>query len=566
VSDRDGKVGRLRIALAQIDPAIGDLAGNAKKIVAAAQRAVEGGAHVVLFPELALTAYGPKDLLDRPSFVADVERAATALANELPPAIVCLVGAPTRATGGIGRDVRNSVLVYGGGRIERAIHKKLLPTYDVFDEDRWFEAGDVDPIVEIAIPGGASVKLGITICEDAWNDVTVMRGRVYQGNPVDAVVRAGADVIVNLAGSPFTRAKREGRPAMMRAIAQKHRRPVVMINQVGGHDDLIFDGGSLVVGPDGEDWARAAMFEEDVVICDVAPGGACARWPETDEAAVIDALVLGIRDYAARCGIRKAILGLSGGIDSALVACLAARALGAENVHAIAMPSRYSSEGSVTDARELADAIGLQFQIVPIEPIFAPYEPLLTAPLDAIGAPPAGDVTFENIQARLRMTILMALANRSGAILLNTGNKSEVACGYCTLYGDMAGGLAVISDLYKTFVYRVSREINRQAGRAVIPESTLTKAPSAELRPNQTDQDTLPPYDVLDAILERMIEGHRSSSQIAEDGFEPATIAKVARLVKLAEHKRRQMPPGLIVTSKAFGPGRRIPIAQRWSY
>lgn len=552
---------RLRVALCQLDPAIGDLEGNAAAILDAARQAQREGAEVALFPELAITAYGPRDLLERPAFVGAVERACEALAAALPPELVCLVGAPTRARGGIGRDLHNSVLVMRGGRIAQVIHKQLLPTYDVFDEDRWFEAGESDAIVEVA-----GVKLGITICEDAWNDVTVMRGRRYQGNPVEQVVRAGADVIVNLAGSPFTRTKREGRPAMMASIAEKHRRPVIMVNQIGGHDDLIFDGCSLVVGPDGTTWARAAAFAADVLVCDLAPGGPQRAWPETDEAAALDALALGVRDYAARCGMKKAILGLSGGIDSALVAAIAARALGAENVLGVAMPSRYSSEHSIADARALAVNLGMRFEIVPIEPIFAPYDDLLRAPLATLGEPPKDDVTFENVQARLRMTILMALANRAGAMLLNTGNKSEVACGYCTLYGDMAGGLAVISDLYKTFVYRVSREVNRQAGREIIPESTLTKPPSAELRPDQTDQDTLPPYDVLDAILVQLVEDQRSTREIVEAGFDPAVVARVARMVKLAEFKRRQMPPGLIVSGKAFGPGRRVPIAQRWAY
>ncbi|UJR86569.1 NAD+ synthase [Sandaracinus amylolyticus] len=551
----------LRIALCQLDYAIADLDGNLAAIVDAARRAKEGGAKVAFFSELAITAYGPRDLLERPSFIDAVERACETLARALPPDLVCLVGAPTRATGGIGRDLHNSVLVMRDGRIAQVIHKQLLPTYDVFDEDRWFEAGTSDPIVDV---GG--VKLGITICEDAWNDVTVMRGRRYQGNPVDAVVRAGADVIVNLAGSPFTLTKRAGRSAMLAAIAEKHARPVVMVNQVGGHDDLIFDGCSLVLGPDGATWARAAAFAPDVLVCDVAPGGPQRAWPETDEAAALDALALGVRDYAARCGMKSAILGLSGGIDSALVAAIAVRALGPDRVLGVAMPSRYSSEHSIADARALATNLGMRFEVVPIEPIFAPYDDLLRAPLAALGPTPADDVTFENVQARLRMTILMALANRAGAMLLNTGNKSEVACGYCTLYGDMAGGLAVISDLYKTFVYRVSREVNRQAGREIIPESTLTKPPSAELRPDQTDQDTLPPYDVLDAILAQLVEGQRSTREVVEAGFDPAVVARVARMIKIAEFKRRQMPPGLIVTKKAFGPGRRIPIAQRWAY
>lgn len=549
----------LRIAIAQLDPTIGDLDGNVAKIVAAAERAKAEGAQVALFSELAVTAYGPRDLLERPGFVAAVEQACARLARSLPPEVVCLVGAPVRTHRGVGRDLFNAVLVLRGGEIAQVIPKQLLPSYDVFDEDRWFEAGREPGLVEVA-----GTTLGVTICEDAWNDVSTLRGRVYPINPVARVVQAGAQVIVNLAGSPWTRPKRLGRAAMMAQIAVAHARPVVFVNQVGAHDDLIFDGCSFVVGPDGSTWARAAAFAEDVLVCDLAPGGPIRPWPPNEEAALIDALVLGIRDYAARCGFTRAIVGLSGGIDSALVACLAARALGAQNVLGVAMPSRYSSAHSVADARALAENLGMPFRIVPIEPIFAPYEDLLRVPLADLGPAPENDVTFENLQARLRMTILMALCNRAGALLLNTGNKSEIACGYCTLYGDMAGGLAVLSDLYKTVVYRVAHEINRQAGRDLIPRSTLTKPPSAELRPQQTDQDTLPPYDVLDGILELLVEGQLGSREIVARGFDPAVVAQVVRMVERAEHKRRQMPPGLIVTSKAFGPGRRIPIAQRW--
>lgn len=558
---------RLRVALCQLDLTIGDLSGNIARIVDAAHRAKADGAHVALFSELALTAYGPRDLLDRPAFVREVWERCETLATLLPPDLVCLVGAPTPRTSPpqscVGRELHNSVLVYRGGRISQIIRKSLLPTYDVFDEDRWFEPEEGDAIVEVC-----GVKLGVTICEDAWNDECALDGRRYAQNPVDTVVQAGADVIINLAGSPFTRSKREGRPQRMQAIARRHRRPIVMVNQMGAHDDLIFDGASFVAGPDGSMWARAAAFESDVLVCDLGPHGPMRAWPETDEAACVDALTLGIRDYATRTGIRKAVLGLSGGIDSALVAALAVRALGHENVIGVALPSRYSSEHSIEDARALASALGMHFEIVSIEPIFEPYADLLRAPLEAVsqGTSNESDTTFENIQARLRMTILMAIANRAHALLLNTGNKSEVACGYCTLYGDMAGGLAVISDLPKTFVYRVAHEINRQAGRALIPERTLTKPPSAELRPNQTDQDTLPPYDVLDAILELLVERHRSTQEIIEAGFDADLVNRIGRMVKLAEHKRRQMPPGLIVSDKAFGPGRRVPIAQRYTY
>jgi NAD+ synthetase len=408
------------------------------------------------------------------------------------------------------------------------------------------------------------IKLGVTTCEDAWNDTAPMRGRRYACDPIADVVAAGADVLVNLSGSPFTRGKRLGRPAMLAALAKKHARPVVMVNQVGAHDDIVFDGSSAIFGPDGSTWARAPSFREELVVADLAPGGVVHALAENEESAILDALTIGVRDYARRCGMTKAVLGLSGGIDSALVACIGARALGAENVHGVALPSRYSSDGSITDARALAEALGMPFQIVSIEPLYAPYHEVLPAPLATLGATPDGDVTFENVQARLRMTVLMAMANRMNGLLLNTGNKSEVACGYCTLYGDMAGGLAVIADVFKTLVYRLSHEINRQAARAIIPESTLTKAPSAELRPNQTDQDSLPPYDLLDAILALLVEEQRSPEDIVAAGFDEATVKKVCRLVRIAEHKRRQMPPGLIVTQKAFGPGRRVPIAQRY--
>ena len=548
----------LRFAVAQIDPAIGDLAGNTAKIVAMAERAHAAGAHVVVFPELALTAYGPRDLLDRPGFVRDVSSAIETLAGKLPKEIVAIVGAPT-AREGDGRALHNSAVVYANGRIQQVLHKRLLPTYDVFDEDRWFEPGTEPGVVVVE-----GVRLGISTCEDMWNDVAIMRGRPYAANPIADLVAKGVDVLVNLSGSPFTLRKREGRGLMLAEIARAHGLPVVMTNQVGAHDDIVFDGTSAIYGPDGSLWAQAPSFREELLVADLAPGGPMHALPATDEAAILDALVLGVRDYAQRCGMKKALLGLSGGIDSALVACIAARALGAENVHGIALPSRYSSEGSITDARALADALGMPFQIVSIEPLFAPYHEVLPKPLAALGDPAEGDVTFENVQARLRMTVLMALANRTNALLLNTGNKSEVACGYCTLYGDMAGGLAVIADVFKTMVYRVSREVNRQAGREIIPESTLTKAPSAELRPNQTDQDSLPPYDVLDAILAQLVEEQRAPEEIVASGFDELTVKRICRLVRISEHKRRQMPPGLIVTHKAFGPGRRIPIAQRY--
>ena len=549
----------LKIALAQINPTIGALEANATKIAEYAQRAEGEGAKLVVFPELALTAYGPRDLLDRPGFVRDVEAATEKLASRLPPGITCIVGAPTRNVAGLGRELHNSALVFAGGALTRVIHKRLLPTYDVFDEDRWFEPGHEPGILEL---GG--MRIGITICEDMWNDVELMRGRKYAIDPIDEVIHQGVDLLINLSGSPFTLRKNKGRAAMLSAIARFHSLPVAMVNQVGGHDDLIYDGQSGLWGPDGTAWATAPAFREHLLVTDVAPGGPVEGLPESDEAAILDALTLGVRDYAARCGIEKAILGLSGGIDSALVAVIAARALGPKNVLGVSLPSRYSSQHSKDDAQVLAENLGMPFDTVSIEPLFAPSLEVLPRPIERIGPASSGDVTYENVQARLRMTVLMALANRGGYLLLNTGNKSEVACGYCTLYGDMAGGLAVLSDVFKTAVYRVSREVNRQHGGELIPESTLTKPPSAELKPGQVDQDSLPPYDVLDAILHRLIEEHKSPSEIAGEGFSEETVTKVVRLVRISEHKRRQMPPGLIVTGKAFGPGRRVPIAQRY--
>ena len=549
----------LRLALCQINPTIGALEANSRLVVERAEEAARQGARVALFPELALTAYGPRDLLDRPGFVDDVERAIEALAPRLPKDLVCVVGAPTRTHQPLGRGLHNSALVFSGGHLVRVLSKRLLPTYDVFDEDRWFEPAHEPGTLDVD-----GVRLGVTICEDIWNDVELMRSRKYVVDPIDEVIQAGARVLVNLSGSPFSLPKRAGRAAMLSAIAKHHALPVAMVNQVGGHDDLVFDGQSGIWGPDGTTWAQAPAFREALVCADLAPGGPIEGLPLGEEAAILEALTLGLRDYTRRCGITKAVLGLSGGIDSALVACIAVRALGRENVFGVAMPSRYSSEGSVTDARALAEGLGLRFSVVPIEPLFSPYHEVLPPALDALGETPPGDVTFENVQARLRMTILMALANRTGGMVLNTGNKSEVACGYCTLYGDMAGGLAILADVLKTKVYAVSREVNRQHGGPLIPESTLTKPPSAELRPNQTDQDSLPPYDVLDAILERLVEQHEAPAHIAAAGFDEKVVADVVRLVRISEHKRRQMPPGIIVTGKAFGPGRRVPIAQRY--
>ncbi len=439
-----------------------------------------------------------------------------------------------------------------------SVHRKsLLPTYDVFDEHRH---SDPATAAELRLGVLGETKLGVTVCEDAWNDPAFWPNRLYDFDPVEHVVSLGAEILINISASPFTLEKRQLRPRMLAAQAKKHRRPLVFVNQVGGHDDLLFDGHSLAFDAAGNVLARAREFGEDLLVVDLATGEGTVREHASEMACALDALVMGTRDYAHKCGFRSAVVGLSGGIDSALVAAIAARALGSENVLGVSMPSRYSSEHSRTDARLLAENLGIRFETISIE---EPFTAFLSA-LAPVFADRLADVTEENIQARCRGVLLMALSNKLGHLLLTTGNKSELAVGYCTLYGDMAGGLAVISDVPKTMVYRLAREINRQAGRELIPESILVKVPSAELRPHQTDQDSLPPYDVLDGILELYVEKQLSEEEIVASGFDRAVVVDVLRKVRLNEYKRRQMPPGLKLTSKAFGPGRRLPIAQRW--
>jgi len=548
----------MRIALCQIDPVVGDLEGNVRRILDVTHRAEAAGARLALLPELAVCGYPPRDLLETPRFVDDTLEALAKLAAQVPRGLVVLVGVASRSDAEKGRRLHNSAAVIRNGAVERLVHKRLLPTYDVFDEDRYFERGETSEPIDVD-----GVRVGVTICEDVWNDVDMpISSRRYRDNPVADLVARGAEVIVNLAASPFTLTKRAGRGSMLAGIAQHHRVPLAFVNQVGGNDDLVFDGSSALYGPAGETWALGAAFEEDLIVTDLGPGGPVREHPRTDEGAAVEALVLGTRDYAHKCGFGRALLGLSGGIDSALAACIAAEALGAGNVLGVGMPTRYSSQGSIDDARSLAEALGIGFRVITIDPLFQAYLDGLGPHLEALGPAPDSDVTFENIQSRIRCATLMALSNRFGSLLLTTGNKSEIAVGYCTLYGDMAGGLAVISDLPKTFVYRVAAEVNRRAGRSVIPESTLTKVPSAELRPDQTDQDSLPPYEVLDAILQLHVQEGMSVSEIVSAGFDAGIVRRVVHMVRTAEYKRRQMAPGLIMTGKAFGPGRRYPIAQ----
>jgi NAD+ synthetase len=568
----------MRVALCQIDTTVGDLDGNRVRTLKAAQSAGAQDAQLAIFPELTLTGYPPRDLLDRPAFVEANLRALVQLATELPPELAVLVGFVDRRANGqlIGPELRpnkqtrlyNALALLRGGTVAHVFHKRLLPTYDVFDEDRYFEPGAASLVFDLH-----GTRFGVTICEDAWNDVESPLDRTYPSNPVADCVTAGAQVIINSGASPFDLQKRVNRPRMLAASAAAHGVPLVFVNLVGGNDDLIFDGSSAVYGRDGSVWARAAAFDEQVLVCELAPEQSVAPAFDRDADAALHALVRGTRDYARKCGFSKAVLGLSGGIDSSLVCAIAARALGPENVLGVAMPTRYSSQGSLDDARALAQALGVSCVTVPIDGIFQRYidvlDPVLRE-LEPGSADPQStpssqpDTTFENVQARIRGNTLMAISNRHGHLLLTTGNKSEIAVGYCTLYGDMAGGLAVISDLPKTFVYEVARAHDRLAGKQQIPESCYQKAPSAELRPDQRDEDSLPPYPVLDALLERLVEHGESSREVIAAGFDRELVERVAGMVARNEYKRRQMPPGLIVTRKAFGPGRRVPIAQRY--
>lgn len=542
----------MRIALAQINTVVGDLAGNEGKILAAYQRGVAAGAELVICPELAVVGYPPRDLLLKPAFVqanrATLERLAAQTG-----AVGLVVGFVGESTRRPGRALTNAAALLADGQIVAMRDKTLLPTYDVFDEDRWFE-----PAAENAPVEFRGRKLGLTICEDVWNDEEFWPERRYRPNPAVELVRAGAEVILNLSASPWHLGKEKTRFAMLRSLALKTQRPVVYCNLVGGNDELVFDGQSLVFNSEGGLVAQGEAFAEDFRVIETDVQGGAALRTYSDEELVHRALVLGTRDYLHKCGFKSVVLGLSGGIDSAVVACLAVEALGRENVRGLSLPSRFSSQGSLEDARLLAENLGIQYDVVAIEPPFQAVK----EQLQPLFAGRAEDTTEENLQARLRGVVLMAMSNKFGSLLLTTGNKSELAVGYCTLYGDMCGGLAVISDVPKTMVYRLARWINREL--EVIPSASITKPPSAELRPDQTDQDSLPPYEVLDAILEGYVVLARSAVELISEGFAETDVRRVVRLIDGAEYKRRQAAPGLKVTTKAFGVGRRIPIAQRW--
>ena len=545
----------MRIALLQIDPTAGDIGGNSALIVAGARRAQEQGADLVVTPELALMGYLPRDLLMSRGFVQRSCQELGRIAAELKDAPPLLVGVATPNPAEMGRPLFNSAVLLRDGEVGPAFHKTLLPTYDVFDEDRYFE-----PALEPAILEVDGWRLGIGICEDVWNDRDFWHRRRYHHDPIEVLSSHGAQAIVNLSASPFTVGKQRLREDMLGQMARKYALPVLIVNQVGANDDLIFDGRSGAYDAEGRLFARAKGFAEDMVIVDLDDStGSIAEDDFTPEAEIWNALVLGVRDYARKTRFRKVLLGLSGGIDSALTAAIAADAIGPENVLGVMMPSVYSSAGSVDDSVVLARNLGIQTLTLPIAGIMKTFEGTLDPAFCDL--PP--DVTEENIQSRIRGTLLMALSNKFGSLLLTTGNKSEMSVGYCTLYGDMNGGLAVIADVPKTMVYRIAHWRNQTAGRPLIPESSLTKAPSAELRPNQRDQDSLPPYDVLDDILQRHIEQHQPAREIVAAGFDAETVRRVLRLVRLAEFKRKQAAPGLKVTDRAFGTGWRMPIAAR---
>ncbi len=545
----------MKIALAQINSTVGDFAGNIDRIVKFARSAQERGADLVVFPELALCGYPPRDLVERPGFIRKSETELERLAGLLPP-IAALVGYVRRSNAVQGKAAADAAALIKDGRVVLDYTKILLPFYDVFDESRYFEPGQA-----IGLQAFNGFKLGITICEDVWNDKHFWKKQLYTRDPVEESVRAGANLLLNIASSPYSTEKFQLRHDMLKTIADTRHIPVVYVNQVGGNDQLVFDGSSMAFDAKGELRARARSFEEDLVVFDTSDHQLEIHpAPASETEAVYQALKLGVHDYVLKCGFQKVIVGLSGGIDSSLVATLAADALGPENVTGVGMPGPYSSAGSVRDAEALARNLRIDFRIIPITPIFEAY---LTALDPAFEGKPR-DVTEENIQARVRGNILMALSNKFGSLVLSTGNKSELAVGYCTLYGDMAGGLAAIANVPKIMVYDLARYVNRAGER--IPLACLEKPPSAELRPNQTDQDSLPPYEVLDAILRDYIEEALSSQEIAEKHRLDLSLVKEAiRKVNGAEYKRQQAPPTLKVTAKAFGMGRRYPIVQKYA-
>ncbi|BAY65719.1 NAD+ synthase [Calothrix brevissima NIES-22] len=553
----------MKIAIAQLNPKIGDLTANAQQILQAAQKAVASGARLLLTPELSLCGYPPRDLLLNPSFVAAMGNTLKKLARDLPPNLAVLVGTvdenlKVHTTGG--KPLFNSIALLIGGQVKQIFYKRLLPTYDVFDENRYFEPGLQANYFTLD-----DLHIGVTVCEDLWNDEEFWGKRTYAVNPIADLAILGVDLIVNLSASPYSVGKQQFRELMLKHSAVRFQQPMIYANQVGGNDDLIFDGCSFALSRQGEIVSRARGFDTDLLVVefdekqrDFKPGKV-APIQESSDAEIWQALVLGVKDYSRKCGFSKVVLGLSGGIDSSLVAAIAVAALGKENVFGVLMPSPYSSEHSISDALDLGEKLGIKTTILPIA------EPMQTFDnsLAELFAGTEFGIAEENLQSRIRGNLLMAIANKFGYLLLSTGNKSEMAVGYCTLYGDMNGGLAVIADVPKTRVYSICHWLNRQG--EIIPQNVLTKAPSAELKPGQVDQDSLPPYEILDDILERLIHKHEAAAEIVSAGHDPVIVDRIIQMLARAEFKRRQAPPGLKITDRAFGTGWRMPIASSWA-
>lgn len=565
----------ITFGIAQLNPVIGDLVGNCDRILAAVQKLADRGAELVLTPELSVCGYPPRDLLMNGQFVRDMEKAIADLASKLPKQIAVIVGtvSPNHLAHQGGKPLFNSAALLQDGRVQQVFHKRLLPTYDVFDEDRYFAVGNGSQVFNLAIADGRSLRIGVTICEDIWNDEKFWSRRNYADDPVAELAQNNQlDLLLNLSASPYAVGKQKLREAMLKHSAIVHNLPLIYANQVGANDDLIFDGRSMAFSGDGEMIACGKAFEEDLLTVNfdvVGQSPITSKYAgyESDEAEIFAALVLGVRDYVQKCRFRQVVIGLSGGIDSALVAAIAAEAIGKENVLGILMPSPYSSEHSISDAIALANNLGISTQTIPIKPMMTAFD----QSLEALFCDRPSDVTEENLQSRIRGSLLMAISNKFGHLLLSTGNKSEVSVGYCTLYGDMNGGLAAIADVPKTRVFSLCEWLNRteselaiKKGKTeVIPVNIITKPPSAELKPDQLDQDSLPPYDVLDDILDKLIHQHLSASEIVASGQDQAIVDRVVRLVKIAEFKRRQAAPGLKITDRAFGSGWRMPIASR---
>ncbi len=551
----------MRIAIAQLNPIVGDIEGNAQRILEAAQTAFNQGAELLLTPELSLCGYPPRDLLLNLGFVEKMSRQLQLLSQQLPEKLAVLVGFVEKNPSATVRGEKplfNSIALLKSQEIKQIFTKRLLPTYDVFDEDRYFASGKESQYFQLT---ENNVKIGVTICEDVWNDEQFWGQRQYAVNPIADLANLGVDLIVNLSASPYSVGKQKLRESLLSHSATRYNLPIVYVNQVGGNDDLIFDGDSVAFNRQGEVIYRAQTFTSSLELIefnqDLLPA-VIHPLPVDEDEEIYRALVLGVRDYVQKCGFKRVIFGLSGGIDSSLVAAIARDALGKENVLAVMMPSPYSSDHSISDAVALVNNLGIKSEKLAIQEIMTAYDQLL----ERLFAGTDFGIAEENLQSRIRGNLLMALSNKFGHLLLSTGNKSEMAVGYCTLYGDMNGGLAVIADVQKTRVYSLCRWLNRHG--EIIPLNVINKAPSAELKPNQKDQDSLPPYEILDAILALLIDRHQSAEQIIAAGFEAEIVQKVIKLVKNAEFKRKQAPPGLKISDRAFGTGWRMPIASRW--